>query len=230
MIRADIIITGNVQMVGFRTFLKNLADSLHITGYAKNMDDGSVNIVCESEKNNIEELINEIREKPPSFASIVDISVEYADYVGEFISFERTNGDVPKDATLGDLLGVMKSFDTKAETLVVILNSMDSTLKDVKGDTSLMLDKQDQTLEKQDSMLEKQDTTIQILKGVKDDTSQIKGIKEDTEVMKDKLTSLEEIHRELLDLRVKYNQLSDDVTEIKIAISELSESGVGAHA
>jgi len=56
------------------------------------------------------------------------------------------------------------------------------------------------------------------------------GIKEDTEVMKDKLTSIEEIHAELLDLRVKYNQLSEDITEIKIAISELSESGVGAHA
>jgi hypothetical protein len=75
-------------------------------------------------------------------------------------------------------------------------------------------------------MLEKQDTTIQVLRSVKEDTSQIKGIK----VMKDKLTSLEEIYMELRDLRVKYNQLSDDVTEIKIAISELSESGVGAHA
>ncbi len=79
-------------------------------------------------------------------------------------------------------------------------------------------------------MLDKQDTTIQVLKGVKDDTSQIKGIKEDTEVMKDKLTSIEEIHKELLDLRVKYNQLSDDITEIKIAISELSESRAGVHA
>ena len=235
MIRADIIITGNVQMVGFRTFLKNLADSLHITGYAKNLEDGSVNVVCEGE--NIEEMIGKIRENSPSFASVGDISTEYSDYIGEFVSFERTNGDVPKDATLGDLLGVMKSFDTKAETLVVILSDMNSTLKDVKGDTSLMLDKQDQTLDKQDQtldkqdqMLDKQDTTIQILKGVKDDTSQIKGIKEDTEVMKDKLTSLEEIYMELRDLRVKYNQLSDDVTEIKIAISELSESGVGAHA
>jgi len=65
---------------------------------------------------------------------------------------------------------------------------------------------------------------------VKDDTSQIKGIKEDTKVMKEKLTSLEEIHRELLDLRVKYNQLSEDITEIKIAISELSESRVGVPA
>ena len=42
-------------------------------------------------------------------------------------------------------------------------------------------------------------------------------------MMKDKLTSIEEIHKELLDLRVKYNQLSENITEIKIAISELSE-------
>ena len=138
MIKAEIIVKGNVRMVGFRTFIKNLADSLDIKGYAKNLDDGSVNIVCESEKNNIEELINELREKPPSFASIVDISVEYADYTGEYVSFERTDGDVPKEATLGDLLDVMQSFDTKAETIITILSDMDSTLKSVREDTSLM--------------------------------------------------------------------------------------------
>jgi len=210
-------------MVGFRTFIKNLADSLNIKGYAKNLDDGSVIIVCESEKNNIEELINEIREKTPSSASIEDISVEYAVYTGEYVSFERTNGDVPREATLGDLLGVMQSFDTKAETIVTILNDMNGTLKIVKENTSLTLDKQDQ-------MLDKQDATIQVLKDVKEDTSQIKGIKEDTGVMKDKLTSIEEIHKELLDLSMKYNQLSDDITEIKIAISELSESRAGVPA
>ena len=195
MIRADITVTGSVQMVGFRTFIKNIADSLNIKGYAKNLDDGSVIVVCESEKNDIEELINEIRKKTPSFASIEDISVEYAVYTGEYVSFERTNGDVPKEATLGDLLGVMQSIDTKAETLVMILTDMNGTLKSVK-----------------------------------DDTSQIKGIKEDTKVMKDKLTYIEAIHRVLLDLRVKYNQLSDDITEIKIAISELSESRAGVTA
>ena len=37
MIRADIIVKGDVQMVGFRTFIKNLAGSLSIKGYAKNL-------------------------------------------------------------------------------------------------------------------------------------------------------------------------------------------------
>ena len=79
-------------------------------------------------------------------------------------------------------------------------------------------------------MIGKQDMTVQVLKGVKDDTSQIKGIKQDTKVMKDKLTSIEAIHRELLGLRLMYNQLSDNITEVKIAISELSESRAGVPA
>jgi hypothetical protein len=54
---------------------------------------------------------------------------------------------------------------------------------------------------------------------VKEDTSQIKDIKESTGIMKDKLTSLEEIHRDVLDLREKYDQLSDDVAGLKIMIS-----------
>ena len=203
MIRANISITGDVQTVGFRTFVKNLADSLHITGCIKNLDDGSVIVVCEGEKGSIEQLIGETTENPPSFANVEDVSVEYVDYVGEFDSFERMGDDVPKEATLGDLLGVMKSFDTKAEKLVRILSDMNDTLKDVKDGTSRI----------------KADTGQ-----IKADTSQIKEIKENTVIMKDKLISLEEIHKEMLDLRMKYDQLSDDVAEIKIAISGLGIS------
>ena len=42
--------------------------------------------------------------------------------------------------------------------------------------------------------------------------------------MKDELMSTEDIHKELRDLWVLAKQLNDDITEIKIAISELSES------
>jgi len=190
------------------------------------MRNGSVDVVCEGEKGSIEQLIGEMAESPPSFANIEGVSVEYADYIGKFDSFERMDEDIPEGATLGNLLSVMKRFNTKAETLVMVLSDMNSTVKSVKADTSLMLDKQDSMLDKQDSMLdkqdsmlEKQDTTIQILRSVKEDTSQIKDIKADTGIMKDKLTSLEEIHRDVLDLREKYDQLSDDVAGIKIMIS-----------
>ncbi len=41
--RANIFVSGNVRMAGFRTFVKNLADSLDIRGYAENLPDGRVN-------------------------------------------------------------------------------------------------------------------------------------------------------------------------------------------
>ncbi len=165
MKRANIGIKGNVQMAGFRTFIKNIADSLNVTGFAENVEDGSVKVVCEGKEEGINELINSIKEKTPSFARIDDVSAEYEDYKGEFTSFERRGADIPQKATLNDLLGVMKSFDSKAERLVSILDDMNVTLKSVKEDTSSI----------------KEDTA-----SIKEDTKLISGIKENTEMMLEK--------------------------------------------
>ena len=54
MKRADIRIIGKAQMAGFRTFIKNIADSLTVTGFAENQGDGSVKVVCEGEEDAIE--------------------------------------------------------------------------------------------------------------------------------------------------------------------------------
>ena len=53
MKRADVRIRGNVQMAGFRTFIKNTADSLNVKGFAENLEDGCVRVVCEGEEDAI---------------------------------------------------------------------------------------------------------------------------------------------------------------------------------
>jgi acylphosphatase len=165
MKRANIKIKGIVQMAGFRTFIENTADSLNVKGFAENLEDGSVKVVCEGEEEGIKKLINSIKQNPPSFARIDVVSAEYEDYKGEFTSFERRGDDIPQKATLDDLLGVMKSFDSKAERLVSILSGMDVTLKSVKEDTSSI----------------KEDTA-----SIKGDTKLIPGIKENTGMMLEK--------------------------------------------
>jgi len=35
----------------FRTFIKNTADSFNVKGFAENLEDGSVRVVCEGEEN-----------------------------------------------------------------------------------------------------------------------------------------------------------------------------------
>jgi len=200
MRRANIGIKGNVQMAGFRTFINNIADSLNVTGFAENVEDGSVKVICEGEEEGIKELINSIKEKTPSFARIDDVSAAYEDYKGEFTSFERRGDDIPQKATLDDLLGVMKSFDSKAERLVSILDDMNITLKSVKEDTRIIPSIEENTrmipgikentgmmLEKQDMMLEKQDNTIgairevseKIDRGKEDIVTEISSLRED---------------------------------------------------
>lgn len=128
-----------------------------------------------------------------------------------FTTFERRGTDVPREE--GEILTVLKSFDAKAEKMVVILSAMNEKLgriderqdktveilEDVKEDTSAMLEKQDKTLEKQDR-------TIGILEDVGEDMGEITNA----------LTFLKEIYRETVELREKYELLSRDVEAIKM--------------
>ena len=148
MKRASLRIIGNVQMVGFRTFIKNVADSLNVTGFAVNETDGSVNVVCEGDAEAIERLINALKQNPPSFARIEEVTAEYEDYKGEFIRFKRRGDDVPGEGET-EMVALMRSFDKKGEVMIGFLGSMNETLKAVKADTGMMLDKQDMMLDKQ---------------------------------------------------------------------------------
>ncbi|KAF5434049.1 acylphosphatase [Candidatus Methanophagaceae archaeon] len=77
MKRASLEILGNVQMVGFRTFIKNVADSLNVTGFAVNETDGSVKVVCGGDVEALEALIRELKQNPPSFARIEELTTAY---------------------------------------------------------------------------------------------------------------------------------------------------------
>ncbi|MCD6456645.1 MAG: acylphosphatase, partial [Methanophagales archaeon] len=158
MKRADIRIRGEVQMAGFRTFIKNVAESLDVTGFAENQGDGSVKVVCEGEEDAIAGLINSIKESSPSFVRVEEVNAGYEDYKGEFSGFERRGADVPGEEGAGksEMVALMQSFDKKGEVMIGLLSSMNETLKSVKEDTGHMLEKQDKMLEKQDKMLEKQ--------------------------------------------------------------------------
>ena len=175
MKRASIGIKGNVQMAGFRTFIKNIADSLNVKGFAENQEDGSVKVVCEGEEEGINELITSVKQNPPSFARIDEVSVEYGDYKGEFTSFERRGEEIPQKATLDDLLGVLKSFDSKAERLVSVLSDMNVTLKSIKEDTKIISSIKEDTKmipsinENTEKMLEKQEDTTGEISALRED-------------------------------------------------------------
>ena len=58
--RAEIIIYGRVQKAGFRDFIDKIAFNLNLNGHVKNLDDGTVQIICEGEEDSIKELLEKI--------------------------------------------------------------------------------------------------------------------------------------------------------------------------
>ena len=60
MFRARFIASGRVQGVGFRDFVCRIGQSIGLSGYAKNLSDGTVEIVAEGESAKIEELARRV--------------------------------------------------------------------------------------------------------------------------------------------------------------------------
>ncbi len=137
--RARITVKGKVQTVGFRGFVTELMKSMNLKGYAKNLPDGNVEIVCEGRKEEIEELSGKIRKSPPHFARVDSAEPEWQKYVGDLDEPERLGKDVPKKkgATLDDVVNVLTKMDMKLEIGNERLGSIDG--------------KQDKMLEKLDS-------------------------------------------------------------------------------
>ncbi|MGM0845280.1 MAG: acylphosphatase [Bacillota bacterium] len=59
--KVHLFVEGHVQGVGFRYFTKNKADELKISGWAKNLDDGSVEITAQGNEFNIEQFVTFVK-------------------------------------------------------------------------------------------------------------------------------------------------------------------------
>ncbi len=61
----QIIVHGKVQGVGFRYFVQHVAEKLGLTGNVRNCPDSTVEILVEGNAEDIERLIEEVRQGPP---------------------------------------------------------------------------------------------------------------------------------------------------------------------
>ncbi len=85
--RAEIIVNGLVQGVGFRYFVYREAKDLGLKGYVINLYTGEVLTVAEGEKALVEELINKLK-IGPMHAAVKNCFVEWEETANEFDAFE----------------------------------------------------------------------------------------------------------------------------------------------
>ncbi len=84
--RAHLIIDGRVQGVAYRWFATDVAYSLGLTGWVKNLYDGRVEAVFQGERADIEKAIVKCHQGPP-FARVTTIDVTWEDHLEDFKDF-----------------------------------------------------------------------------------------------------------------------------------------------
>jgi len=87
MQKAHIFVSGFVQGVGFRAFVKKEAHKLSIKGWVKNLSDNRVEILAEGSKEEIEKLAM-LCEKGPFLSEVKDVTVSWVDDSSKLTGFE----------------------------------------------------------------------------------------------------------------------------------------------
>ena len=86
-VRASVFVDGRVQGVFFRSRVADLAISLGVTGWVKNLSDGRVEALLEGERDSVEKVVEFCR-RGPSTARVTDFKVNWQEWRGEFSNFK----------------------------------------------------------------------------------------------------------------------------------------------
>jgi len=80
-------VSGYVQGVSFRYYTLRQAQTLALTGFVRNQDDGSVEVVAEGEQTDADKLLAWLHAGPPA-AEVVQVQVQWQKPQGKFKRFE----------------------------------------------------------------------------------------------------------------------------------------------
>jgi acylphosphatase len=84
--RLHAYIEGYVQGVGFRYFVLRTAQEHNLTGWVRNRYDGRVELVAEGQLADLNRLLAQVRQGPPS-SDVRNVNYEFTEAQGEFNRF-----------------------------------------------------------------------------------------------------------------------------------------------
>ena len=83
--QVHVFYSGQVQGVGFRFTARDIAEELGVTGWAKNLSDGRVEVVAEGEQKTLKSYLSRISQSFSRYIQNVDI--QWLDSTGDFKDF-----------------------------------------------------------------------------------------------------------------------------------------------
>ena len=84
--RLSATVYGRVQGVSFRHYTRLEAQELGVTGWVANQPDGTVKVVAEGEKAQLEKLVSFLQEGP-RMARVESVDLSWSEATGEFQQF-----------------------------------------------------------------------------------------------------------------------------------------------
>jgi acylphosphatase len=86
---ARLVIHGRVQGVGYRFFAQDVAATLGLAGWVRNLPDGNVEVLAEGSRPAIEALVEKLQ-KGPSMARVESVIVDWQTPQGRCTEFSIT--------------------------------------------------------------------------------------------------------------------------------------------
>ena len=85
--RVQLIIHGKVQGVFFRASTKDKANELRLSGFVRNREDGTVEVIAEGDEDQLQRLVDWCR-KGPELSQVNDVHLDWQPYIAQFEKFE----------------------------------------------------------------------------------------------------------------------------------------------
>ncbi len=82
----QVIVHGYVQGVYFRDFASRQALGLGLTGYVRNLPEGTVEVQAEGERKHLAKLIDQLKVGPPA-AKVTKVVTSWSEYTGGYSRF-----------------------------------------------------------------------------------------------------------------------------------------------
>jgi acylphosphatase len=89
--RAEVLVRGRVQGVGFREFCRRAAEVRGVGGYAVNLADGRVRVVVQGDRASVESFVREL-ERGPRLARVEEAVVSWTAPSEAFTTFSIRHG------------------------------------------------------------------------------------------------------------------------------------------
>ena len=87
LLTLKIIVSGRVQGVGYRWFVRENAQDLELTGSVKNLPNGDVEVIIQGREEKVLEFTSLLRQGP-SFSNVIDLKITELNDEPSFDRFE----------------------------------------------------------------------------------------------------------------------------------------------